>query len=95
MEVSGTITLDDRSKERLMYEAREQVLKDMMEDGCYYSEIQRFLASCSFDDYACLIRQSIDKVIERTNYEKDVRRDSDELAWQRLLAIQAIFKIYV
>lgn len=93
MEVSGTITLDDRSKERLMYEAREQVLKDMMEDGCYYSEVQRFLASCSFDDYACLIRQSIDKVIERTNYEKDVRLDSEELAWRRLLAVQKIFEI--
>lgn len=95
MEVSGTITLDDKSKNKLIDEAREQVLKDMMEDGCYYSEIQRFLKTCTFDDYACLIRQTIDDVIKRTNYEKDVRRDSEELAWQRLLAILAIFKIYV
>lgn len=93
MEVSGTITLDDKSKNKLIDEAREQVLKDMMEDGCYYSEVQRFLASCSFDDYACLIRQSIDHVIERTNYEKDVRLDSEELAWKRLLAVQKIFDI--
>ncbi|MGN1277233.1 MAG: hypothetical protein ACI4UK_09625 [Floccifex sp.] len=92
MQVSGTITLDDKSKERLMDEAREQVLKDMMEDGCYYSEVQRFLASCSFDDYACLIKQSIDKVIERTN-PKDIRFDSEELAWKRLLAVQKIFEI--
>lgn len=93
MEVSGTITLDVKSKNKLIDEAREEVIKNMINDGTYYSEAKKFLNACSFDDYACLIRDTIDDVIERTNPDKDVRFDSDELAWRRLLAIQAVLKI--
>lgn len=93
MELSGTITIDDESKDKLMKEARKEVINDMMKDGACYSEILRFLNSCSYDEYASLIRDTIDDVIKRTNYEKDVRFDSDELDWSRLVAVQSIFKI--
>ena len=93
MEVYGSITLDDKSKDKLMSKVREEVMKDIMNDGAYYSEAKTFLNACSFNEYASLIRDTIDDVIKRTNYEKDVRFDSDELAWSRLVAVQSIFKI--
>lgn len=92
MELKGTVTLDEKTMEELREHIREEVINDIKEGGNYFEEIEKYLNDCDFETYMQLITNTLDGVIERTK-DEDIRFNSDEKTYNRLLAIKSILNI--
>ena len=92
MELKGTVTLDEKTMEELREHIREEVINDIKEGGNYFNEIEKYLNDCDFETYMQLIINTLDGVIERTK-DEDIRFNSDEKTYNRLLAIKSILNI--
>lgn len=92
MELKGTVILDKSSMDYLREEIREEVVADIEKNGSYGTEIERYLKDCSCNSYVALIKESIDKIIEKTD-ESQLTFDSDRKAYRRLLAIKSVLSL--
>ena len=92
MELKGKVILDEESMDELKDQLRQDIVKEIKEEGLYSSEIEQFLNECSYELYIRMIQCTIGNVISKTNKE-DIHWNSEKKTYQRLLAIKSILDI--
>lgn len=92
MELTGTVTLDQKSMDDLKYQIRQEVIEDIRLNGNYPSEIERYMNDSDFKSYIRMIECTIGNIVEKIN-EEDIRFDSDRKAYHRIMAIKSLMDI--
>ena len=92
MELKGQVILDEETMGKLKGQIRQEVIKEIKEDGNYSSEIEEYLNDCNFTSYMRMIDYTIDNVVSKID-TKDIRFESDRKAYHQILAIKSLLEI--
>lgn len=93
MKLTGEVILDKESEEALREKIREEIIKEIAENGNYSDEIERYLLQCSFKSYYTLLRDTIDKVLGDVNEDKEIHFQNERNMFKKLQTIQSIIKL--
>lgn len=90
--LSGTVQLNQDSVDEVYDVVRENIMAELGERGCRYSEAKRFLKQCTWKEYVKLITDTVEDAAgkaagDNTGWADDIRLKNQLFALKSVLDI--------